>query len=1644
MSFLAMISRDKKGNNELSSEYKSVSLSTDECDGRSPLAKENSEDVQTKDVILERNKVDRRPSELSSLGSPLLTQLARLENITPQHSQVLSPCRSVNVSPPTQMTAPRSCKKSSRSRRNKTSSVSNKHNGRTKNPTPHIRKSVIRDRDVRSSSIAVNEFLLDQKTSGRIPSTAPRSRRRRRGKHVQGRSTQHSPAQEGSETPTNDEVISNAPIFSKHATNVPKRESGSAPSGRPSSSFDSRMYLRQTNSFAHNEEVSGFPVNPVTFVNFASAPADPGSVPVSGSPENELKAPVDPGSKASASEVNSSATASVVLVDTQSFHIVREAQHKKAALKSDSYEYSKVSNPSKFLRDRVPPRNFETVKPSAELSPGRTISDDTDEHTQDDVDSPDGMGTNVAQTNDDLPVLSELTPTRALCRDERLPNIDSNKRNSPLEDACSQMDTDNAFASLLPSVTQNQKPLSSRTTASAKGGSSRPSSSPSSSPSPRAVGAKVHLGPNESQAMIKRRLEGHMRTLSGDGGTSMTKSVPVATSSFGPKVCHELPVQTSVQFSSESGNICGSKGLFKSTGIEEKITIVAKKQSVDPGAKSRFDEEIQENTCKGNLTKVPRNEGATDFLSIDDNLVCTNEQVQIISKVADKRDALAFSNSEQEQQHGAIFRNSGHVFEGCGEEISDLEGCLSGQPENDCTVASPTGPNSCVGVDISLSGSGNSALESKPDTNLTPKINSGHEQVNTARVSSFVRSSCIIPKKRADWRNLRRNFNVQNDENAARISMNSTTDLEVCEPVFGDLAVNSRALFRTSYSSSPLSKKSLISDGKNDRIDSNEIDTNTKPEAENQTSEDCNARGIFGNLPSPKFTKSSHVVNSGTDAKQIHQSVFARKAPLRTPILKGMSADKPDLATTEGGHDEEEKEFHETNDRDEAVSGRKSSVVRSERQIHFDIDMVRAKSPSPHHTGPVSNELGTVDHPSQHCDGTGAPADVDLQFVFSSQIGNRLTRAKKKGIPTRKVPLRSKSCEHLESNSNTPLAIGACQARDRFNGAGTFKTRGTECFPHHSPKENEAGPNMTREITEVEMNALRGIPSGTQHKGNTRKSFIGKAIFSDLNGKEGDATTAHPINNVINVPFRNFERRIPEGNCGLAMDDSSSKSGETASTDSVPEPRQSKKRIRDNDDDFVLKPTEALKLRRHSTQMFSGGTRYFGPITRAQARSSIGSNDRDDGVISIDEEEVPIFSDRNCETLANSGGEPAAVKSNRKLNVGGNFSKSADASVPPEQTFGQSNRSWHRDSIVLGISVFEQMEQDLQTLVCCQDDEVERLLQGLQAGFCLEYVADRKYVKPWHAPKPSRLASRIRAMKEVVQLRVWETFKEFAGSVSRAIADEATSTISLADVFVQAQPSSVLDGKLSKVSNFHTGGPQFDAVHVNHSNFDHWKTNTGVLTKVLPKRRCSKPLRHADSPDDSTGVDRKRDVFTYEEDEGAGQSGDDCLGRRDSSLCKEGKGAQTTKIKKIVAIAKNSDERLENENEEHRDNLGAGLQGPTINTQKGKSNDVAKGKDGDSFFRMHGVRRMTSVNMLKEYVGNDFNGLNLVCYRSRALLKLCDVPLGRTMEMLYEATPIGKARLGHLLKMLVQDNLLDETEHEKSTLFKTTKRVSKM
>lgn len=416
----------------------------------------------------------------------------------------------------------------------------------------------------------------------------------------------------------------------------------------------------------------------------------------------------------------------------------------------------------------------------------------------------------------------------------------------------------------------------------------------------------------------------------------------------------------------------------------------------------------------------------------------------------------------------------------------------------------------------------------------------------------------------------------------------------------------------------------------------------------------------------------------------------------------------------------------------------------------------------------------------------------------------------------------------------------------------------------------------------------------------------------------------------------------------------------------------------------------------------------LGPTTRAKAREPRSPVTDKRNIIVIDDDDL-------SKTRAVNDTSHIGVKENANTHAESNSEHEVEdrgtrdtAELPTPRNFAaqRARIPWHENSVELGLSAFRQMEQDLKNFLRKQDDEVQNLMKGLQPSSGCNGRKPETVGESWQVPKSSRLEARVLAMKEVVQLRVWETFKEFATGVSRAIAEEAAPSMSLADAFAQAQPN--LAPTSSRVESF----------NVHHSN--------QFLDAGVPRRSSlpnpSRPKDTIQVTPDAKGGNTKTGANSDDElldrsDHGEGdEDGENVLPV--SSSVKARKAVQTEQLSA------------------HHDVL--------VKRVKATKNTSNLEDDDDTFYEKTGIRPMRSVGELKEYVANSFHRLKLDCYRSASLLCLCAIPSGCTKSVLFRATPIGTKKLDSLIQSLLERGLLSENQDGDSKVYKTPESIIRL
>lgn len=460
-----------------------------------------------------------------------------------------------------------------------------------------------------------------------------------------------------------------------------------------------------------------------------------------------------------------------------------------------------------------------------------------------------------------------------------------------------------------------------------------------------------------------------------------------------------------------------------------------------------------------------------------------------------------------------------------------------------------------------------------------------------------------------------------------------------------------------------------------------------------------------------------------------------------------------------------------------------------------------------------------------------------------------------------------------------------------------------------------------------------------------------------------------------------------------------------------PVSKLTKKRRRDKSDVPENRVGLSKKARGIDTPQSKKAIARVGPTTRAKAREPRSPVTDKRNIIIIDDDDLAKKRTTNDTPAI---GMPDNADETNGSGSEQNFEErdagdTTETPTPRRRLSSRGHVPWHEDSVELGISAFCQIEEDLKKFLCRQDDEVQKLLKGLQPNVPCNGNKREISGGSWQAPKSSRLEARVLAMKEVVQLRVWETFKEFASGVSRAIAEEAAPSMSLADAFAQAQPSlappssRIGSFKFHQANEFLTTGIPRRSSLPNPSRYNH--------TPEVESNAITGNAKTAESGDNIDLLD------STDHDEREGEN--------------DGNGPVVT----------NTDGR-EKAAQDKR---------PLPGTKKGASRVKAAANtasnvedDDDTFHAKHGIRPMRTVAELKEFVGNSFRRLELNCYRSASLLCLCATPHGCTKDVLLRATPIGSKRLDSLIKSLLKDDLLHEEQEGDSKVYVTAENVLRL
>eukprot|EP00178_Gracilaria_changii_P000972 TRINITY_DN1132_c0_g1_i2.p1 TRINITY_DN1132_c0_g1~~TRINITY_DN1132_c0_g1_i2.p1 ORF type:complete len:886 (+),score=139.99 TRINITY_DN1132_c0_g1_i2:6390-9047(+) len=137
------------------------------------------------------------------------------------------------------------------------------------------------------------------------------------------------------------------------------------------------------------------------------------------------------------------------------------------------------------------------------------------------------------------------------------------------------------------------------------------------------------------------------------------------------------------------------------------------------------------------------------------------------------------------------------------------------------------------------------------------------------------------------------------------------------------------------------------------------------------------------------------------------------------------------------------------------------------------------------------------------------------------------------------------------------------------------------------------------------------------------------------------------------------------------------------------------------------------------------------------------------------------------------------------------------------------------------------------------------------------------------------------------------------------------------------------------------------------------------------------------------------------------------------------------------------DEDTPNENEEP--NVGLGMNEERVTTPNGNGNAQRTSRQET----VAKIRVLENAEALKRFAGYSYSDLNLNCYRSCAILKLCEFDGGLSYEELYHLTPIGRVLLRRKLSSLVQSSYLLEkivevSPGEHATVYRTAPHVSVM
>ncbi|CAN8067409.1 unnamed protein product [Agarophyton chilense] len=95
------------------------------------------------------------------------------------------------------------------------------------------------------------------------------------------------------------------------------------------------------------------------------------------------------------------------------------------------------------------------------------------------------------------------------------------------------------------------------------------------------------------------------------------------------------------------------------------------------------------------------------------------------------------------------------------------------------------------------------------------------------------------------------------------------------------------------------------------------------------------------------------------------------------------------------------------------------------------------------------------------------------------------------------------------------------------------------------------------------------------------------------------------------------------------------------------------------------------------------------------------------------------------------------------------------------------------------------------------------------------------------------------------------------------------------------------------------------------------------------------------------------------------------------------------------------------------------------------------------------IRSLGNVDAIRTYVGSAYSRLNLNCYRSCAILKLCEFDGGLTYDELYRITPLGKLMLRRKISNMVcekylMENLAEATSGRPVLLYETSPHTIRM